>query len=134
MNSELFNRLRHILEPVSASASTEDRLRRLEAESALLRELVVNLMVEVEALRVLAIEDAQSGGEAVGSRYERAYREAALLKHNSAGVVPGVMKLTARFAEEDPWFGELRLLRRLGYTQEQIDEYLEQADHVATYT
>ena len=61
--------------------------------------------MEVEALRSACLESTEGGPIAKDSAYRQAYRETALLTHNSAGPSSGVAKLLARFyptsVEED---------------------------------
>src|SRR5262249_11571828 len=74
----------------------------LESQVVALRELVIALLMEVEALRAANLAAAKSAGAALkDSDYARAYMETALLTHNSAGPSSGLEKLLARWLDTD---------------------------------
>ena len=116
--------------------------RDLHEEVAVLRQLVVDLMTEVEALRALQLE---RGPEEVAA-YRRVYRRTALASHNSAGPWSGVHRVFwAWYGEEDPpamTFGdledgvrrELALLRRMGATDEEVQQHMVEVEEHATRT
>src|SRR6266540_1591227 len=67
-----------------------------DPRTEVLFEMVCDLLMEVEALPEALLQSAAgSGGKE--SAYARAYREIALLTHNSAGPSSGLDKLLARF-------------------------------------
>jgi hypothetical protein len=115
----------------SADRSTEGLARRVD----LLTELVFDLAVEVEGLRAERVAHAAKTGD---TAYADAYAEASGVAHNGAGVVPGWMKLLARFygwRDEDAAFDggslrELVLLRRLGLGDDQLREFVEHIRHL----
>jgi hypothetical protein len=102
---------------------------RLEA----LSRMVEVLMMEVEALRAALLE--------VNPRaYAKAYRETALLTHNSAGPTSGGHKLAQRFETNGvpALYGEpLReviMMARLGFTNEEIRRYILDAEYMGQLT
>jgi hypothetical protein len=106
--------------------------------------IVFDLLMEVEALRKAVLASKLGvGGKA--SAYGRAYEETAYLTHNACGPSSGLEKLLALFyprvAEEDgqSWQGrrtwrECLLLRRLGFSDEQVRAYKEAAEQAETFT
>jgi hypothetical protein len=100
--------------------------RRVEA----LTTLVIDLLAEVEALRQV---------QATQPAYRDAYREANLLTHNAAGPSSGTEKLLDRFYPRQPapdgrTWRETLMMRRLGFTQGEIDAYQREAEEAETYT
>jgi hypothetical protein len=95
-----------------------------------LAEVLIDLMVEIEALRG-AITDL-GGDSALRDSYRRSYRRAALLSHNGAGPMPGSDKVIAQFY---PLGGgawrELLVLERLDYTETETEQFQEEARFVA---
>lgn len=119
--------------------SREDNIS-LEDKVQMLTELVFELLREVEALRAAQINQAESQGIAPKeSDYGKAYVNTALLTHNSAGPSGGLDKLLAL------WFGwtnqhiprthrrflarEVLILKRLGFTEQEITEYIKTAEN-----
>src|SRR5438128_6532909 len=69
---------------------SEDAKQEVEA----LTHLVLTLLMEVESLRAAVLEDDRTTLASLkDSSYARAYRETALLTHNSAGPSTGIEKL-----------------------------------------
>jgi hypothetical protein len=122
---------------------SEARARHLHAD--VLVSLLLDLFMEVEALREALIKIdrsvlEQNRGEhfqlehegsvfSVGkSTYQKAYLTAAFETHNNGGPSGGIDKLLARFyptSADDlgrTW-RECLLLRRLGFSAEEIDDY-----------
>ncbi len=118
----------------------------------LLEDLVQNLLREVEALRAAMIElggrqpaqvsenaldDEAAGVAGPHSIYGKAYLEAAWLSHWSAGTTSGYDKLRALFSEPSSRvnaFPEIAMLQRLGYSAEQIQQYVQSVQAAETCT
>jgi hypothetical protein len=106
--------------------------RRVDPERrlAILSKIVLDLMMELEALRETI---------ASGSTYRDAYRKAALLTHNNAGPSDGWDKLLGlfyRFEEssgDGPW-RETTMMQRLGFTPTEIELYQQEAKEAELYT
>ena len=112
----------------------------LERRIDILTTIVLDLMMEVEALR-------EAGAE--GSDYAHAYRKAGLLTHNAAGPCSGWDKLLWRFYPRDKpvnmlnavdhasqarsWRESL-MMERLGFTAEEVAAYRLEAEEAETYT
>ncbi len=106
--------------------------------------MVFDLLMEVEALRkVVSASKLGVGGK--NSAYGRAYEETAYLTHNACGPSSGLEKLLALFyprgAEEKgkSWrerrtWRECLLLRRLGFSDEEVRAYKEAAEQAETFT
>ena len=105
---------------------SEEGGRRLDS----LTILVMDLMMEVEALRTaLAAE----------SSYRDAYRETGLLTHNSAGPSMGWDKLLDEFYPgtkdgRGRGWRESLMLRRLGYSPDEIEAYRRDAEGMEVLT
>lgn len=111
-------------------------VQSLERKVTILTHLVFELLREVEALRESQIRDTKP--ENHSSNYLKAYLETALLTHNSAGVTTGLEKLLFRWLGED-WesipktkvgstLREILILKRLGLTDEEITNYIQDAE------
>lgn len=108
----------------------------LDPRTDILVTTALQLMMEVEALRqaLINLEGKSVGG---ASAYGRAYRDTAYLTHNNAGPSSGLEKLVARFesseAELPPGESQPRvweetpMLRRLGFSEEEIGAYKKDA-------
>ena len=108
----------------------------IAAKVDVLGDLVLNLLVEVEALRRALLLDAKAKGVAgKQTTYGQAYRSTALLSHDAAGPSGGLEKLLAM------WLGdqadrslngarlrELAMLKRLGYSEQELEEYVAEAE------
>lgn len=106
--------------------------------------MVFDLLMEVEALRkVVSASKLGVGGK--DSSYSRAYEETAYLTHNACGPSSGLEKLLALFyprvAEEEGqnWrerraWRECLLLRRLGFSDEEVRAYKEAAEQAEHFT
>jgi hypothetical protein len=116
-------------------SSNEGMARRI----ALLTELVLDLALEVEALRA---ERAGAAAKTGDGAYAEAYMKSAAVAHSGAGVVPGWLKLMTRFystSEEDNTLDgrplrELLLLRRLGVDEDRLRAFAEHIRHVESLT
>ena len=90
--------------------------------------------MEVESLRAAAIEDCGKAGTNPGDcGYGRAYRATALLSHNSAGPSTGIEKLLERWLSDETTRNgiavpEVLMLKRLGYSEDEIERYLDEAE------
>jgi hypothetical protein len=99
-----------------------------------LTQLVQTLLMEVEALRAAAIEDGRAPGtSSQATAYARAYRRTALLSHNAAGPSTGIEKLLARWISPETTCNgiavpEILMLRRLGYSEDEIRRYMQEAE------
>lgn len=100
--------------------------------------MVSDLLVEVEALREAVIRLSASAGRDPSS-YRDAYRETALLSHDSAGPSTGVDKILALFypdpseADGRP-LREIVMLRRLGMSQAELDAFQKEAKDLEVLT
>src|ERR1043165_3672012 len=101
----------------------------------LLANLVLDLLIEVEALRKAHLLDAKA--KAVAGKqttYGQAYRSTALLSHDSAGPTGGWEKLLALWLGDENRAAngirlrELAMLNRLGYSDKEVEEYVEEAE------
>ena len=101
-------------------------MRRVEA----LTTVVLDLLAEVEALRQ---------AQAAKGNYRDAYHAACLLTHNSAGPSSGWEKLIECYYPGDKsadgrvW-RESIMMRRLGFTPAELDEYQKEAGEAETHT
>ena len=106
--------------------------------------MVFDLLIEVEALRKVVLASKLGVGGKT-SAYGRAYEETVYLSHNACGPSSGLEKLLALFypqkAEKDgqSWperrtWRECLLLRRLGFTEEEVRAYKEAAEQAETFT
>jgi hypothetical protein len=133
----VFERLFHHHSAPAIAGDQDARDQRLQD----LSQVVSQLLLEVEALRAAVIElEARQGMRGPGSPYAKAYRETFLLSHNSAGVRPGPFKVMDAYddGKVPDWYGyplrEVVMLKRLGYTDEEIAEYRSDVDHVSQLT
>jgi|GEM_PF-2467835 len=121
---------------------SENQEDRIEA----LTELVIALLMEVEALRSVHLEACrQTNVSAKDSLYGKAYYETALLTHNSAGPSGGIEKLFSRYVGysgsqsifypiDKSKLRELVMLGRLDFTAEEIEKYNDEVEFVGTLT
>src|SRR5262245_57678030 len=121
---ESFTRYSNALLPYRAgTAATEERL-------ALLQGVVLDLLIEIQALRAVVADVPE-----LRKRYAERYREAALLSHNTAGLVTSLEKVIRQFIDVDHGGeGEHReepMLRALGVD---IEEYRREAELVSQLT
>lgn len=108
---------------------------RIDALVALVKELVR----EVEALRAVAVARETRDGS---TSYRDHYRETSLLSHNSAGIGGGEEKVLRRFIpinnSELPTahspLPEAMMLRRLGLSDDEIEDYVREVKRVSRYT
>jgi len=111
---ESFHRYAQALLPYrTPDLSTDERL-------TLLQGVVVDLILEIQALRMVMAD----AGPSLRAAYAERYRKVAALSHNGASVTTGVEKMLMAFIDADGrGEGELReepMLRRLGID---VDEY-----------
>lgn len=124
----------------------------LGARTEALRNLVLDLLVEVEALRsALAQMQAGGAGTPVHSGYDipchdetladgkaaypAAYVDAAYVLHNAAGPTDGVEKLLARFYPtntEEPREG--LMMRRLGFSESEVGRFVTAAEQAECFS
>jgi hypothetical protein len=106
------------------------------ARVRVLADLVLGLLVEVEALRSALLHEAEAKGVAgKQTAYGRAYRHAALLSHDAAGPSGGLEKLLAVWLGDQPdrslngfRLRELAMLKRLGYSEQELEAYVQEAE------
>lgn len=134
-----------------ASASSDERLATLER-------IVLDLMMEIEALRACVMELSSSavrpeensdalapspgGVDGDHSPYGKAYMQTAWLTHWAAGPTSGFDKLLKHFygrsstskGAHPGQYRELLMLQRLGYSEAQIAQYVQNADAAETCT
>lgn len=100
-----------------------------------LAHLVTRLLMEVEALRRTRLDEAAARGLAgKNTAYGGAYRAVAELTHNAAGPTSGIEKLLELFAERllpASECDEVSMLRRLGYSEGEIQRYRACVDHLS---
>lgn len=93
--------------------------------AAALSSLVMDLLVEVQALRlaVAAVPEARE-------KYREAYESTYVLSHNSAGVTPGQVKVLKEFLtqREGAW------LKRLGVSDAEVAAFESHCREVETYS
>jgi hypothetical protein len=106
--------------------------------------MVLDLMMEVEALRAAHLAPDVSACDTEAG-YARAYKDTAYLTHNSSGPSSGLDKLLGLFypaeadtrrsasGEQRTW-RECLMLRRLGFSEEQVRVYKEEAARAETFT
>ena len=117
-----------------------------------LTRLVIDLMVEIEALRAALVQSQVGGaGKPVHGGYDipchdetladgkgayaAAYVDAAYVLHNSAGPSGGVEKLLARFypaGAAEP--REALMLRRLGFSESEVARFAEAAEQAEQFS
>lgn len=111
----------------------------VQTQVRVLRELVMDLMIEVEALRAAQLARPQSDRAA----YRSAYETTALASHNSAGAFGSPLRLLEMWygtedlppsLDEDWVRREVALLRRLGATEAEIEEHLRRAAYNSSLT
>lgn len=140
---DLFNCRAHAVKP----ASTGEQLQVLER-------IVLDLMMEIEALRAAVIELSASAGSVCDSvdgpagvggphdAYGKAYLKTAWLSHWAGGPSSGADKILEQFYGDERDDGhrarnhwrELPMLRRLRYNDEQLNQYLDNARAAETCT
>jgi len=126
------------------------------AQVNLLIQFVTDLFVEVEALREAVLHmcpETRSSSVHAGyddachdptltqgkGPYQQAYVNAAYVLHNAAGPSPGIAKLLARFypdnasPEEQEW-RETSMLRRLGFSEEEIARFRNAAEEAQCFS
>jgi hypothetical protein len=106
---------------------------RIEA----LTQIVLDLMVEVEALRGALLTDPSRRGDPVNKgSYASSYRDTAYLTHDASGCEPRVLKLMQLFypSERESLWREILMLRRLGFSEKEIDLYKEEAKRAEMFT
>jgi len=106
------------------------RQNEIEQRFRLLTTAFIDLAMEVEALREAQI---------AGSTYRQAYRDSALLTHDSTGPSSGIEKLLSRFYPKSSGpdgrnWREVLVLERLGFTPKEILKYQEEAELHETRT
>jgi hypothetical protein len=120
-------------------SSTDVRVR-------VLTRMLLDLFVEVEALRT-AVSGA--GGPAVHgidpsllagkSSYQTAYLNTVYLSHNAAGPSSGLEKVLVRFYPSSGQVApdtlrESSVLRRIGYSEDEVARYIDAARKAETFT
>jgi hypothetical protein len=130
---------RKTLEDISTSLAGDGHTGPVEARVDVLEAVVRDLLMEVEALRQALLHSAPgSGGKQ--STYANAYREIGLLAHNSSGPTSGLEKLLARFYKrageqrEAAYGREILMLRRLGFTEADVEAYAQEAENAEQLT
>ena len=112
----------------------------LPARVALLQRLVLDLLREVEALRRTQLEVSRAEGIfPKESCYGRAYRATALMTHDATGLSSGLHKLLLHWEERlgNRWTGplnEIVMLERLGYSAQEIERYIKEAEEYESRT
>jgi hypothetical protein len=123
------------------------------ARTTVLGQVVLDLLMEVEALRraVQALSDragsVDAGEDVLGgprhglpgphTPYAAAYADTAWLTHNALGPTSGWEKLLAEYYSRDavtPGWRECLMLKRLGFSDAEIARYMESAREAETYS
>jgi hypothetical protein len=111
----------------------------LKFQVSLLSYLVIELLREVEILRQTQIDEAQKQGiSPKHSAYGENYREISLWIQSSVG--PGGLVsffkdwISDKTTRNGLAVTEFPMLEKLGYTSEEIEEYLEKVEEVSIYT
>lgn len=127
---------KNVFDMVMALYGSRDPMERI----AVLTQIVIDLLVEVEALRetVLRLHPVDGGAPVHAgydfpcddsltedkAAYPAAYADAAFTLHNAAGPSSGVQKLLGRFYPENGAAPrEALMLRRLGFTADEIARF-----------
>jgi len=102
-----------------------------------LRDIVLDLMMEVNALRDTCWRLSELSSEP--RTYAESYRASALLTHNAAGPSSGTEKLIERFYARDPTSSvknlrELSFMAELGFSDPEIRGYVSDASTAETFT
>jgi len=119
---------------------------QLQSEVADLRHTVFDLLMEIEAIRTTLLRSPLGEGGR-HSPYAIAYRETALLTHNSTGCTGGEQKLAGLFysfekalrmpdlrgGQTEEW-RECLLMKRMGYSAAELSSYQGDAREAETYT
>lgn len=109
--------------------------RKGDSEACLMV-LLSHLLTEVEALRE-ALSSPETP-EAVRRNYLEAYERIAVLSHNSAGPSGGLEKIIRRFVPDqtrtDRFAPELKMMERLGATEQEQQALREAMEKVEMYT
>ncbi|HOU52842.1 MAG TPA: hypothetical protein PLQ97_02825 [Myxococcota bacterium] len=89
--------------------------------SSVLSRIVVELLIEVEAMR-----KALASIPACRDQYKSAYYKTRVLSHNSAGVLPGYIKVLCEMMEnrEEKW------LQILGASTQEVSKFEEECEFV----
>jgi hypothetical protein len=112
------------------------------AKVCVLAELVIDLFVEVEALRSALLLSVEAKGlPGNQTTYGRAYRKTALLSHDATGPSGGLEKLLALWLGDHPNHSqdglrlrELAMLKPLGYSDPELQAYIEEAESYESRT
>lgn len=110
---------------------THEGAQTVVQNEALIVELLQDLMMEVEALRAaMILQEGEAGGKE--SRYARTYLETARLTHYTTGPSTGLDKLLNLFYpadtdSDDRNWREALMLRRLGFSDVDIDQFKQEA-------
>lgn len=101
-----------------------------------LRKIVFHLIREIHVLRETAIQSSQKDNILPKeSLYGKIYKETCVLSYNSAGPSSGEDKILLDwFNNYDGLPDEVIMLRKLGYNESEINEYLNEIDNVSCYT
>lgn len=118
---------------LGSNQSNEDLSKQVEA----LRLLVLALLMEVETLRATLLEESIAKGENLrNSIYAKNYISTALLTHDSTGPTGGLHKLLhtwlysepQSYSSQDLYMREILMLRRLGFSEAEIEGYKKEAE------
>ena len=114
----------------------------VDAQVRVLATIVLDLLVEVEALRSAMLDDVDRRGRchdqslSMGkSAYQAAYLDTVYLTHNCCGPYSGIEKLLSLYyPEAEQYWRECLFLRRLGFTEEEVARYKEAASEAESFT
>jgi hypothetical protein len=112
----------------------------LTGKVEVLTQLVLALLMEVEALRQVELEKSNTGQTVPKeSIYAKAYYETALLTHNGCGPTSGIHKLLAlwmvkRATPNGTPLREALMFERLGFSPEEMSNYSDEAERHEMFT
>lgn len=101
-----------------------------------LRKIIFHLIREVHVLRETAIQSTKNENTLPkDSLYAQLYKEICIGSYNSAGTSSGEEKILADwFNSGDGLPDEVIMLRKLGYSEHEIVDYLNEIEKVRCYT
>jgi hypothetical protein len=101
-----------------------------------LRKIVFHLIREIHILRETSIQSSRKENVlAKDATYGKIYKEICVLSYNSAGPTSGEDKILSDWFDNiDGLPDEVIMLRKLGYNESEINEYLKKIDEFSCYT
>lgn len=105
-------------------------------EISALRKIIFHLIREIHVLRETNIQNAIDHNHSPKETlYGKLYYETCILSYNSSGPLSGEEKiLNDWFNKSGGPYDEILMLKKLGYTQQEIDDYMKLSQQVGQYT